>query len=792
MADNLAKFIINGSPSEDPTTGDPKYFALNSQTLILRLETLPSPALSVLFEVYDPYDPSSPVASYQAPLIMFNGSGTYKELLTDNTATASITMPATGAHSYLIRCTVSLDTGPQVFERLVATQTPTVPALRKTVPAESQEARYRGWSDDLNLLLDVISSSGASGAALTQNNKNMQASATSSDEDVACSTGITATPANNSYVMVFVNGIKVTLGNGVKTNCDCYFSADGGTTAKAISAIIATDLLYWIGSYAGYELATTDRIDFEYIEGVSVGGGEGAMGFIYITDVDVQSTGVITNKVYQDAGGNTILQSFTTSTTALTFTIYSSYPLVTVGGVPAVLSRYGAGANYVGDVNVTIGGSGDVLAQATSPDGDDAATDTTTVTLSLPPELQTLSFTGGYPGSQTELKEDDNYGITGTTDKNIDAIEVYDYEAGQNEVITGLSGTSFSEQLTIADRGDSAVLRPARIRARDAVTGAWGPYRDTDQGGGTTEGVHLVNCNNLHPPTSIGIITYPGVQQALKSSESATVANTCSSFDTITYSDPTGTELNIANPTTYETSKSVTRIGGNYNVSTVNFRITANRAANDATTVVDTTVNIANVAAQITVTEPYTRLRSGGNNGTSAQDYSITLTSNQQLLSTPTLNEESGGGNFIDSWTGGPSIYTRTLRVHDDDTKGIYTWQSLSATNLAGIVTTTITGDTDYILGGFVARNVMFPPFSQEGSIDTEVVTYAKLQGGLFQATNQQSILHAIQGDHADADNEFTIDSPIPNNPQTVWWNDYEAAMSSSGNSYLYNLEEVV
>ena len=63
--------------------------------------------------------------------------------------------------------------------------------------------------------------------------------------------------------MVFVNGLAVRVGDGVKTK-DCYFSADDGATARAIAAIATGDKLFWVGSVAGYQLATTDLIDFDY------------------------------------------------------------------------------------------------------------------------------------------------------------------------------------------------------------------------------------------------------------------------------------------------------------------------------------------------------------------------------------------------------------------------------------------------------------------------------------------------------------------------------------------------
>ncbi len=110
----------------------------------------------------------------------------------------------------------------------------------------------------------------------TSQNKNMTASATSSDGQAATATTVATTPAGDGYVEVTVNGLMASLGDGVKTR-DSYFSADGGTTARAISAIAAGDTLYWNGSIAGYQLTANDKIDFLY----NVGGGAGGSEVIF-------------------------------------------------------------------------------------------------------------------------------------------------------------------------------------------------------------------------------------------------------------------------------------------------------------------------------------------------------------------------------------------------------------------------------------------------------------------------------------------------------------------------------
>jgi hypothetical protein len=98
------------------------------------------------------------------------------------------------------------------------------------------------------------------GAAPVTSDKAQAPAATAGDDS---DTGLTITSTPNGYVQVFVNGVKYELGDGVKTK-DCYFTGDAGTTARAISAIVATDAFYWNGTLSGIELVGTDEVDFDY------------------------------------------------------------------------------------------------------------------------------------------------------------------------------------------------------------------------------------------------------------------------------------------------------------------------------------------------------------------------------------------------------------------------------------------------------------------------------------------------------------------------------------------------
>lgn len=97
----------------------------------------------------------------------------------------------------------------------------------------------------------------------TTSNKYMTAVVTTANGDVACNTAIASTPTNDGFVLVLINADNPELGDGVKTK-DCYFSGDSGVTARAFVDITTGDKLYWNGSIAGYQLAATDKVTFQY------------------------------------------------------------------------------------------------------------------------------------------------------------------------------------------------------------------------------------------------------------------------------------------------------------------------------------------------------------------------------------------------------------------------------------------------------------------------------------------------------------------------------------------------
>jgi hypothetical protein len=280
MADNAAKFTINSTPSTDPSTGDAKFVATNSQVLTLQVETQPSPALSALFEVYSSADPNSPQASFNATTIVFSVSGTYQELLSDTSSTAQITMPASGVHSYIIRCTVSLDTGPQVFERLVYIEKiSTTPNIRKTVPAESAEARALGWNADLNNMVDAIGAGAGSGDVIGPSSATDNAIARfdATSGKLIQNSGVTIDDSNN------VSGVVNQVSTGYYELTDMSAPGNPGAGLGRLYKKTSDDGLFWKPDGAGPEVDLTAAGSGEINTASSAGSG---------TSIFYQKTGV--------------------------------------------------------------------------------------------------------------------------------------------------------------------------------------------------------------------------------------------------------------------------------------------------------------------------------------------------------------------------------------------------------------------------------------------------------------------------------------------------------------------
>jgi len=460
---------------------------------------------------------------------------------------------------------------------------------------------------------------------------------------------------------------------------------------------------------------------------VSFSGVSGVNGGAFITDIIPTSTGNVGTKVYDSDG--IVLQSCVSDTQLVTVST-----LGITGNThykPIMSLRWGTHSQVVtltaqADKPLFIGSTAINLAGETnlSIEHEDGAITSCTIALDSPPVISSANFTGGYPGTQTELKLADTFSLNIVSDIPIIAVQLDDYGAYSAQSFSVVSGTNHTVIGVIANRGTTVQSLGAKVRVQKS-TGSWSTYYLTEDDG-SVDGTNLVKLNNLYPTVSTGTKTYPASQGALKDSETATIVNTVTNYDTVLYDSPNG-DLTITNATTVETPKTVTRLSGNYNISTNNFRITATRTANNAISTTQTVIYIAHVACTLTVTEPASRLRSGGNDSTSAQNHVITITANQNLYSAPTLVAGAEGVFQGAGFAGSGTTWTRSLQVTDTMVKQVCSWGSISGTNLAGIQTVVITGDSTYTIGGFVSRTITLPAYTNTIVFNTEVIDYAKL-----------------------------------------------------------------
>ena len=453
--------------------------------------------------------------------------------------------------------------------------------------------------------------------------------------------------------------------------------------------------------------------------------GAGIDGGVWITDINPTSGGNVGDKVTSSDGN--VLDSCLTDVSSLTIHVlalpgHTNYkPAITINDVSVSLSADSDKPLWIGTHPMQY----DFADASITVHHEDGAQWSTIVDADTPAVILSAIFVNGYPGSQTELKLNDTFDVSIMTDVSIVSIQVDDYGAFQAGTFS-VSGTNVGFTGTIANRGTSVQNLGMRIRVVKATGSTSANYLSESQG--SVDGTDLVKLNNIFPTATWGAITYPVSQSAIKLGETASVVNTLANYDTVTYSSPNG-ELGIPAPTTPLTPLIVSYSTGTYNISTNNLRISANRAANNATTTNNTVVWIANTPTTLSISNPAARLRSGGNDGTSAPSHLITINASQRLLSAPTLVKDTGGawlgGGF--TWSAGATSFTRSLQVVDSESKGTYSWGAISGTNLAGIVTSSNIGATQYILGGFVVRTITLAAFGWQSNINVEVSDYSKL-----------------------------------------------------------------
>ena len=516
-------------------------------------------------------------------------------------------------------------------------------------------------------------------------------------------------------------------------------------------------------------------------------------GAVFVTAVTAQNPADNVGEfAYTDDGVAVVNCASTTrdvTIKVLALTGFSRFrPKVTVNGSPVTMAAKADAPLFEGTINVTLDAMGIV-----SVKHEDGAEWTIRVREDAAPLIESASFNGGYPVGQTELKAGDKFSILLSTDIDVDGYEIEDsgaFVASSGSFITGKN--AIINDLVIADRGVETIAVGFRLRVKKP-SGAWSEWFDSAMAG-DINGVNTVKLNNQFPIITFDSVVYPEGQAGLKENEIATVNHTVTNFDTIQYSS---TELTIEGPVAYAAAKNVMRNAGSYNATAKNFTVKATRTANGAISEDGIVVAIANVAPTIIVTTPAARLRSGGNAGTAVQNHVITITSSQVLAEPPTLNAPEGtwaGVGFVPN--ADKKVWTRTLRVHDDNAKGTFSWNSLQAKSLSGMVQDQIGIGAEYTLGGFVFRTLTVPAFpNRSAAIGTHVANTAKLRSTNLSKGASGSLNSVYQADKTETANRYTVvtEAGIVDAAGNHWYNaDGSNASSNTGGTMKIEIEEVV
>ena len=461
------------------------------------------------------------------------------------------------------------------------------------------------------------------------------------------------------------------------------------------------------------KLMNRDNFLIDYYASV---GGKGGAG-IFILDVVPTNTGIVADKTYKEetVPTNVNLATAISDTNQIRVIVgmngdgetYS--PTAEINEVSVVLEETSTKRWFVGYADIPIV-AGNNFIQAIASTG---SIDTAWVELAGPgPNVLTATF-GSYPGSQTELKENDVIDINITTEISASEVMILAGGAAKYTVILPVMDGNASGQITVSGlSGNQTVTLVAKnsfgTSGEDFITSA------------------LV-LNQIHPTIGDITFTYPSGQGAFGDGQSGSLNATVTNFDSINY---TSSHFTITDPTVYNATKNILNTHTGYVNSGTNVTITAIKTSNGAITTRNGLGIIATVAptAAISIIGNPARLMSS----VTGNDYTIVITPNQILSQAPDL--DASIGSWQGNWSFVSNTWRRDLRITDDDPKGSGLFTNLEVIGLSTLIGSTITSGENYTVGGFVNRNITFPAFQRGAFIGTFVVdqtkTSAQVVGG--------------------------------------------------------------
>jgi len=507
------------------------------------------------------------------------------------------------------------------------------------------------------------------------------------------------------------------------------------------------------------------------------GGSRGSSGAGQVFILNVTNSGITADKVYTvgTVPPNTVLESVVSDTESVTIhflaeggTGYS--PTVSIDGVECTnLQQYVDDRRiFYGSVTVNVSESRTV--PVTSSSG--ATTGVLVNRAGAGPAILSCVI-GAYPGTQTAAKSGDSIQVTGTVDDTATHIRLLGVGAFYSGSWVACSGGTWTVTGGVSNLSG---LQRCRVEARNAIGTVGDPYDSGNE----------ISLDQVAPSFTDNGTTFPAGQLAFKDNEEGLQNTEVHSYSHVTYSSPHG-DFSISTPSSYDQVKAITCTApGDYNDSSTNFRIQAHKAANDTNATFNKTIEVADVAPVLTISQPAARLRSSplGTN------HSILAQCNQNLDMNLNISIPVGGA-WAGSWSGSAKMQSRSLRVQDSDAKGSALWafNGPAPKNNAGL-DATITGTQ--VNGGFYPRNLVLEAFNNEISVAVAVADYSKVRLGYWEFTGSGLTRSSTINDNPPpVPGYFTIDQEGAD-PHIFRNLDTNQTNSSSQATLIYNYEEVV
>lgn len=449
----------------------------------------------------------------------------------------------------------------------------------------------------------------------------------------------------------------------------------------------------------------------------------GAAAPVFVTDVTNAGSGIVGNKTYvpNTVPANTVILTALSDDDTVGITVLAEggsafySPVLTVSGSPALVVGEGSTIaltqdqydkrTFTGTANVTISGTTTVTITS-----DTGSTATVVVNRAAAgPDISTLTI-GAYPGVQTAVRSGQSVSFSGTVPNATTAVDIVAFGAAAVKAGAATFGASDSAGAgfktatgTFTVSGGTGALA-IQARAKNSL----GTY------GATKTSSNTIILDQVLPTVTGLAIVYPGVQEAVKGTEQATVNFTIANAANSTFT-PSGAISLLSGGGSLENTAVVQGTGTGDVITGTNVSITANKPSNGSTVTVTALVKVVNSAQvnSISIVGAPTRLISSA----AGQAYTVYIESTLDLIGdgagqaafAPTFNAPVGLLSGITRIN--DKRWQATLTIKDTDARGATNFDAISTTGLSGIQVTTASG-TAYNVGGFTERTLVIPLYS--------------------------------------------------------------------------------